>query len=155
MPGWKAGLSVSFCHSCNNATENLKKQAASLAGVKTKTRTGQSNSHPQKSYSSFSTKRKCLDLSEKVAVIKCAQDHPCLRVRKIAEHFQIGRTQIQTIIKSKESKLALCESSVERSQQKQQRTAKFSNVNETVWNAISCVETLIYTFLDQYFKKRP
>ena len=60
------------------------------------------------------TKRKCLALREKVAVIDYAKSHPNLEARKIAEHFKKGRTQIQTILKNKKSIIALHETGDER-----------------------------------------
>jgi hypothetical protein len=52
---------------------------------------GQLNSSHRKSRfnnhgSNFKTKRKCLDLSKKVAVINYAKGHPNLGARQIAEH---------------------------------------------------------------------
>ena len=55
-------------------------------------------------------KRKCLDLSAKVSVINYAKEHPGLGARKIAKHFETGRTQVQNILKKKTSILDLFES---------------------------------------------
>ena len=62
-----------------------------------------------------------------------ANVHPHLGARKIAEHFKTGRTQIQTILKSKESILALYKTNDER----RQRMTKYSNINQAMWELYS------------------
>ena len=67
-PGWKAGFSVAFCCSCKATSERpIDKSRLNNQG------------------SNFKTKRKCLDLSEKVAVIDYAKGHRKLGARKIAD----------------------------------------------------------------------
>ena len=48
-------------------------------------------------------KRKCLDISEKVKVLEFAKKNPNLGSRKLADHFGIGKTQIQVILKNREA----------------------------------------------------
>ena len=79
--------------------------------------TAAAGSHLQK-------KRKCLDLSQKVAVLEFAKEHPTLGSRKIADQFKTGKTQIQAILWSKESIMATYESNTSRNQVKRSRTAK-------------------------------
>lgn len=57
-------------------------------------------------------KRKCLDLSQKVAVLEFPKEPPSLGSRKIVDQFGTGKTQIQDILQNKESIIALYESNV-------------------------------------------
>ena len=113
------------------------------ASVKTRLKTGHINSRPTDSCSNLMNKCKCLDLSEKVAIIRFARDHPDLGARKIAEHFQTGTTQIQGIYTCFAWK----------------HWWTVSKSNSTQPNILMwmkpCVETLTYLFLDQCLKKRP
>ena len=136
-PGWKAGSSVAFCCSCEAAAARPNdKTTCNNTGensAQTKLKSSPENSRLKNQGSNLKTKRRCLDLDEKVAVINYAKGHPNLGARKIAEHFKTGRTQIQTILKNKESILASHETGDERLKQKRQRTGKYSNVNQAVW----------------------
>ena len=136
-PGWKAGSSVAFCCSCKAAAARPNdKTMCNNTGensAQTKLKSSPENSRLRNQGSNLKTKRRCLDLDEKVAVINYAKGHPNPGARKIAEHFKTGRTQIQTILKNKESILASHETGDERLKQKRQRTGKYSNVNQAVW----------------------
>ena len=46
---------------------------------------------------------KCLDISGKVQVLEFAKQNPNLGSRRIADHFGIRKTQIQTILKNKDA----------------------------------------------------
>ena len=60
--------------------------------------------------SSSVKKRNDLSLKMKCEVVRTAEREPTIRSRKLAETFQCGRTQIQTILRSKDSIKALYES---------------------------------------------
>ena len=51
----------------------------------------------------MAAKRNTLCLADKMKVIEYAKQNPSAGTRKIAEVFECGRTQIQTIIKKQES----------------------------------------------------
>ena len=68
------------------------------------------------------------------AVLEYAKKHPNLGSRKIADQFGTGKTQIQAILRNKESIVTLYESNICRNQVKRSRTAKYSDVNEAVWD---------------------
>ena len=138
---WKVGSKISFCASCKTeatATEFVRKSNASSSGteledqntsksVKKSTTTSQTAGRDHSNMKS--QKRKFLDLSTKIAVINFGKDHPSFGSRKIAEEFGTGKTQIQTILRNKESIFVLYESNVGQSQQKRSRTGRYSNVN--------------------------
>ena len=113
--GWKAGSSVTFCCSCKAAAARPNdKTTCSDTGensAQTKLKSSPENSRLRNQGSNLKIKHRCLDLGEKVA----------------------GRTQIQTILKNKESILASHETGDERLKQKRQGTGKYSNVNQAVW----------------------
>ena len=142
--GWKAGSKTSFCASCKTeatAAEFVSKSNASSSGaeledqntsksVKKSTTTSQT---ARRNHSNIKgQKRKCLDLSTIIAVINFAKD-PSFGSKKI-EEFGTGKTQIQTILRNKESIFVLYESNVGPSQQKRSRTGKYSNVNIALWD---------------------
>ena len=98
---------------CNDTGEN---------SAQTKLKSSPENSRLRNQGSNLKTKRRCLDLGEKAAVINYAKGHPNLGARKITEHFKTGRMHIQTIHEK-----------VKRLKQGQQRTGKYSNLNQAVW----------------------
>ena len=55
-------------------------------------------------------KRNDLSLKKKYEVIRTAEKEPKLGVRKLAERFQCGKTQVSTILKNKEAVRKLYES---------------------------------------------
>ena len=65
--------------------------------------------------------------------------HPNLGSRKIADQFGTDKTQIQAIVRDKESIVTLYESNICRNQVKRSRTAKYSDVNEAVWGLVYLV----------------
>ena len=56
--------------------------------------------------------RNPLTLKKQVEVIKAAESDPKLSVRKLAESYDCGKTQISSILKEKQSILELCEANV-------------------------------------------
>ena len=48
-------------------------------------------------------KKKTLTLEEKIRVLDYAQDHPKLGCRKIADVFEVGKTQIAHALKDKQN----------------------------------------------------
>ena len=84
-------------------------------------------------------KRKCLSLSEKVDVLKYAKANQSVGARKLADKFEIGRTQVQTILQKKESLLASFESHEgPLTNLKRFRKGKFSDVNKALWDWYNC-----------------
>ena len=84
-------------------------------------------------------KRKCLSLSEKIDVIKYAKANPSVGARKLAGKFEIGRTQVRTILQKKESLIASFESHEgPQTNLKRFRTGKFSDVNKALWDWYNC-----------------
>ena len=130
--GWKAGSLVSFCVSC---TQTAESGSESLPSGTRETNKPRQDSRPRTAVGShLHKKRKCLDLSQKFAVLEYAKKHPNLGSRKIADQFGTGKTQIQAILRNKESIVTLYESNICRNQVKRSRTAKYSDVNEAVWD---------------------
>jgi len=90
--GWKAGSLVSFCVSCTQTAETGNE---SLPSGTRETKKPRQDSHPGTAIGShLHKKRKCLDLSQKFAVLEYAKKHPNLGSRKIADQFGTGKTQI-------------------------------------------------------------
>lgn len=134
--GWKAGSFVSFCVPCKarpaaNGKESLPRGAIGTKNgthtgseINKKTKARQDSQSTAAAGSHLQKKRKCLDLSQKVAVLEFAKEHPTLGSRKIADQFKTGKTQIQAILRSKQSIMATYESNTNRNQAKRSRTAK-------------------------------
>ena len=64
----------------------------------------------EKSGSNSAKRRNDLSLKMKYEVIKSYEREPTIGSRKLAETFKCGRTQIQTIVKNKETIKAMYES---------------------------------------------
>ena len=79
-------------------------------------------------------KRKCLDISEKVKVLEFAKQNPNLGSRKLADHFGIGKTQVQSIRKTKEAIMDVYASNETPNHAKRKRSSKYSDVNQAVWD---------------------
>ena len=67
-------------------------------------------------------------------MIKYTKDHPNAGYRKAAEHFGVGRTQAQKILKERDAILAQHEQSRYSAKQKRVRTATFTDVNKALWD---------------------
>ena len=64
-----------------------------------------------------------------------AQKNASFGYRKIASAFSVGRTQVQSIIKKQEEILTAYQSNLSKGQkQKRQRTGKFSDVSQALWD---------------------
>ena len=87
-----------------------------------------------KQKSKASKKRKCLSLRERMEVVRYSKDNPGSGYRKIAEHYEIGRTQAQKFLQNKDAIIASYESSASPVQQKRIRVGKYTNVNEALWD---------------------
>ena len=48
---------------------------------------------------SAALKRKCLSIDEKIVILDCANEHPKMGCRKIAEHFSGEKTAVSNILK--------------------------------------------------------
>ena len=79
-------------------------------------------------------KRECLDISEKAKVLQFAKKNPNLGSRKLADHFEIGKTQIQAILKNKEAIIDAYASNATPKHAKRKCSSKYSNVNQAVWD---------------------
>ncbi len=83
-------------------------------------------------------KRVVLNLEQKIEVIKHAAENPGISFRAIGEKHGIGKTQVSTILKSKDSIIAAFESNSPT--YKRARMSKFSSVNEALysWYTAAC-----------------
>ena len=76
-----------------------------------------------------------LTLQKKYEVLEMVKKNPSMGVRKLAEHFSCGKSQIATILKNKESILELYESNLPSESirsRKRARTSEFAGVNEAL-----------------------
>lgn len=140
-PNWKSGSSVSACLSCNTNSESNPNDDAKndVAVIAPQASIAQSRAKPRKRASQPSgaketAKRNCLSLQQRVEMINYAKNHPNEGYRKVAEIFCIGRRQAQKILKERRAILAQYESNVQSSNQKRVRSAKYSDVNEALWD---------------------
>ena len=79
-------------------------------------------------------KRKCLDISGKVKVLEFAKLNPNLGSRRIADHFGIGKTQIQKILKNKDAIMNAYASNETPNHAKRKRLSKYTDVNQALWD---------------------
>ena len=80
--------------------------------------------------------RNVLSLKKKVEVLTVAEKNPQIGVRRLAELFSCGKTQISTILKNKESIFELFEGNVSSdsvSCQKRSQPCEFADVNEALY----------------------
>ena len=96
--------------------------------------------------------RNALTLKKKVEVIKAARNNPEFGVRKLAELFECGRTQISSILKEKDAILELYEAnqaSESVCSQKRCRPCEFSDINEALhkWYLMACSKNVWPTTL--------
>ena len=78
----------------------------------------------------------------KYEVIKTAEREPKLGVRKLAELFQCGKTQVSTILKNKEAVRKLYESNASSSlcqARKRNRTSEYADLNDALYQWYQCV----------------
>ena len=130
-PGWKPGHAVSICTPCTNSKLKpcVEEQSATPKGSNTtKAKAKQTCS------ATSQKKRKCLDISEKVKVLEFAKQNPNHGSRKLADHFGIGKTQIQSIRKTKEAIMDAYASNETPNHAKRKRSSKYSDVNQAVWD---------------------
>lgn len=152
-PGWKAGYSVAFCVSCCQGSNNKKHEGeqvelctpatssdeCKISSSKPKS-TGPSSKKQKKNVKSV---RSYLPMDKRVEIINCAEKNPSFGYRKIASAFNVGRTQVQSIINKKEERLTAYQSNLSKGQkQKRQRTGKFSDVNQALWHALGLVHVV-------------
>ena len=74
-----------------------------------------------------------LSLAQRVAVIEHSRKNPTHGSRKLAEHFQCGRTQIQSILKNKDAIMAEYEADSIPSSRKRHRPSAFDDINEAMY----------------------
>ena len=65
-------------------------------------------------------------------VLEIAKQNPNLGSRKLADHFEIGKTQIQAILKNKEAIIDAYASNETPNHAKRKRSSKYSDVNQAV-----------------------
>ena len=130
--GWRAGSFASFCFSCRRSAATGKEQLP--RGIIEAEITKKDSHRNTTACSHLEKKRKCLDLSQKVAVLEFAKTHPKLGNRKIANHFGTGKTQIQAILRSKESITALYVGTSVEAKLREGALLIYSDVNEAVWD---------------------
>ena len=113
---------------------NFSHQQPALMSARSHRLTGPSSKKQKKNVKSF-TCRSCLPMNKRVEIIHFAAKNPSFGYRKIASAFSVGRTQVQSIIKKKEETLTAYQSNLSKGQkQKRQRTGKFSDVNQALWD---------------------
>ena len=128
-PGWKPGHTVSICTPCTHSELKpcVEEQSATPKGSNT------TEAKAKQTCSATSQKkRKCLDISEKVKVLEFAKQNPNLGSRKLADHFEIGKTQIQAILKNKEVIIDAYASNETPNHAKRKCSSKYSDVNQAV-----------------------
>lgn len=92
-------------------------------------------------------KRHYLTLDEKVEVIKYVQNNPGVSSRALGEIFCCGKTQVGTILKNKESLLAMYESNVSGSRvhtSMTQRHSEYEEINKALyqWYTLACSKNI-------------
>ena len=113
----------------------LRVQIQSLNLASTNSRNGSNTTKAKAKQTCSATsqkKRKCLDISEKVKVLEFAKKNPNLGSRKLADHFGIGKTQIQAILKNKEAIMDAYASNETPNHAKRKRSSKYSDANQAV-----------------------
>ena len=65
-----------------------------------------------------------MSLLQNVEIINYAKDHPSAAYRKVAENFNIERTQAQKILKERDAILATYESNTKPNEQKRVRKVR-------------------------------
>ncbi len=95
---------------------------------------------------SVAGKKRChLTLEKKVEVIKKSKSDPSLSVRALGEIFGCGKTQISTILKSKESIITLYESNASSLlARRKPRTSEYSDINDALykWYLLACSKNI-------------
>ena len=82
-------------------------------------------------------KRNELSLGKKYELVRVAEKNPKLGVRKLAEYFECGKTQVCSILKNKDSIVEKYEnnaSSEMRRSLKRCCTSKFADVNDLLYD---------------------
>ena len=143
-PGWRAGYRVAFCVSCCEGSKNRKhegEQAELCTPTASSDECKISSSKPsstgpssKKQKKNVESVRSCLPMNKGVEIMHFPAKNPSFGYRKIASAFS-GRTQVQSIIKKKQEILTAYQSNHSKGRkQKRQRTGKFSDVNQALWD---------------------
>ena len=137
--GWKAGARVGYCVRCSKTsapclvekkkTENDQKSE----DIQDSFRQASSSSERHPASSKARGNRSCLNLSKRVELIRCHRENPKLGVRKLAEKFGCGKTQVAGIIKDEENIMKEWESNEGRAGMKRVNQQKFYEVNQYLW----------------------
>ena len=142
VEGWKAGYCVGNCMKCN---DNLRlkndETRRSFEIVSVKNPTCGSNrgdvsarkTETVKPKAKATSKRQYLDLSQRVELLAFHKKTPTFGVRKLAEKFGCGKTQVSLILKSEKQILAEWESNEGRPGKKRGRQQNFPHVNDCLW----------------------
>ena len=78
-----------------------------------------------------------LNLQQRVELINYAKNNPNAGYRKVADKFSMGRTQTQKMLSTKQEILSQYETSMKPGHQKRVRPAKYSDVNDALWERYS------------------
>ena len=81
----------------------------------------------------MSTKRKYFTLQKKGNIVKLNHSNPKFDSRKIAKHYQCGKTNIQSILKHKDESFSEWEQNANANIKKKNFPAEFSDKNYAVW----------------------
>ena len=137
--GWKAGARVGYCVRCSKTsapclvekkkTENDQKSE----DIQDSFRQASSSSERHPASSKARGNRSCLNLSKRVELIRCHRGNPKLGVKKLAEKFGCGKTQVAGIIKDEENIMKEWESNEGRAGMKRVNQQKFYEVNQYLW----------------------
>ena len=120
---------MAFCQECYEKYDE-KVSAKEQPNVHQQTYNKNSSKHAD---ISCSKPRTCLNLDEKAEVIKYHEEHPGLGVRRIAQKFGRGLTQVSKIIKNKELILNEIQSVENQTIRKRKNAQKFSEINDYSW----------------------
>lgn len=79
--------------------------------------------------------RNDLTLQQKYNVVKASEKNPKAGIRKLADEFKCGKTQIRTILRDKETIVGLYEANTfgDSHSRKRKRTSQFSDVNDALY----------------------
>ena len=137
-PGWKMGVSVAFCLPCSNHKQgsdylggqgSTKKPLAKDTKFPAVSRNAKVSSTLSKEPTAGT---KCLTLREKIKVIQLSGTGE-ISVRKLADRFGCGKTQITTALKNKQKIMPEWNSNKSSSTQKRSNNEKFSDINQLLW----------------------
>lgn len=151
--GWKAGSLVSFCVSCTQTAETGSK---SLPSGTRETKKPRQDSQPRTAVGShLYKKRKCLDLSQKFAVLEYAKNTQILEAGKLLISLEQAKPRFKLFYETKNQLWHFTKvTSVETKWREVARLniLKWMKQSET---GILCVENPTYQFPEQCYRRKP